>query len=647
MTQLPRNQMVQIIRLAIAGAASGVFLAAVLLWTVIGFVPELAGGLPEPLAEFGAPGAWWPLAVLIASIAVGLLTAKDLLPPSVPLATVAVGACGSAAALMGVAGYWPCSGDQSPGWTALRRTFDIFGGTMETPFGQVRGCPSAMPLGLQASRILALSAIVILAAKAISLLFSSGVHAFRARQAKHLVLFAGLSDETLPVAKALRLSLTEKEQLILVSAGEDPQRLHAVAREIGALALALDVGDRASVQRFLGSRRPGCLRGVYLMYTDNALNLRAMDHFLAASSFTDHTSEIPGRLVVRIDNSWHAEDWRRTAMTTSEGWLLDAVSCHELAARHTVQRLQEENIDQVIVSGTSAFELAVLAELAFQHRVQATVRHSRAAVVPRATIAGPRGNEIAAHFAAQLERFGIRSHPFLESSGEPIEHLMARDAVALLQSGDGEGESTFLAARHPSWRILVWDETVRGVSARLVGGMSKVGPTFDPVPGQGVDIWDWLGRIAHQRYLAIWRNGTPTVGDSVWGRWDEDLSAFTKESNIRSFVSVSRALGRMGRVWATRLGTAPSSQEAIRLTDDEMTSLARMEHDSWLRHHEEYGWSYAEERNDRLKRHPMMIPWEELDLDARRKDVEAVQGAIELFTALGFVLAQSSATPGA
>jgi hypothetical protein len=635
------QNLVRIIRVAVGGVAAAVFLVAVLIWTVIGFVPEFGRRLPGPLTDFGAPDSWWPLAVPFLALAIGLFALSDVLPPSPPLATLAVGACGSSAALMGVAGYWPCSGDEAPGWTALRRTFDIFGGTMELPFGQGSGCPTTMPLGLQASRLLALSAIVILAAKAISLLFSSGVHALKARQAKHVVLFAGLSDETLPAAKAIQQSLTEKEQLILVSGGEDPQKLHAVAREIGALTLALDVGDGAAVKRFLSSRSAGSVRGVYLMHADSARNLKAKDHFLAASMFREHNTEVPGRLVVRIDNPWHAEDWRHTALTTAYGWLLDAVSCYEIAARHALHRLREEKIGQVIVVGASPFELAVLAELSFQHRVQNAIGRSQNVPVPYATIAGPRGAEIADHFADQLERFGIHSHRFVASSGEPLEQLMDGDSVALVQAADLEGESTFLAARHPSWRIMIWDDAVRGVTAPLMGRLSKVGPTFEPVPGEGLGLWDWLGRIAHERFLRIWENGVPIIGDRVKGRWGEDLSAFTKESNIRSFVSVSRAIGEMGRVWATRIGSSSHPQEDSPLTQAETKLLARLEHDSWVRHHAEYGWCYAEQRDDRRKRHTQMVPWENLDDEARRKDVEAVETVIELFATLGFVLAHA------
>ncbi|WP_332601822.1 RyR domain-containing protein [Arthrobacter sp. S2(2024)] len=632
---------VHIIRLAVGAIAAAVFLVAVFTWTVIGFVPEFSRRLPEPLTDFGTPDSWWPLAVPFVAIIVGLLAVNHVLPPSVRMATVAVGACGSSAVLMGVAGYWPCSGEEAPGWTALRRTFDIFGGTMDLPFGEGHGCPATMPLGLQASRLLALAAIVILAAKAISLLFSSSIDALKARQAKHVVLFAGLSDETLLAAKAIKQSLTDKEQLILLSGGEDPQRLHAVAREIGALTLALDVGDGAAVNRFLNSRSAGSVRGVYLMHSDSARNLKAKDHFLAASMISGRTTEVPGRLVVRIDNPWHAEDWRHTAMTTVCGWLLDAVSCHELAARHAVYRLREEKIGRVIVVGASPFELAFLAELSFQHRVQAAMGDTQGALVPYATIAGPRGNEIAEHFADQLERFGIHSHRFVASSGEPIEQLMEGDAVALVQAADQEGESTFLAARHPEWRIMIWDDAVRGVTAPLMGRLSKVGPTLEPVPGEGLGIWDWLGRIAHERYLRVWENGVPTIGDSVRGRWGDDLSAFTKESNMRSFVSMSRAISQMGRVWATRLGSASHPQEESTLTQAETMLLARLEHDSWVRHHQEYGWSYAEQRDNRRKRHTLMVPWENLDEDARRKDFEAVQVVIEVFATLGFVLANA------
>lgn len=72
------------------------------------------------------------------------------------------------------------------------------------------------------------------------------------------------------------------------------------------------------------------------MSTDSAANFRAMDALLRAGrrlGSTTPRTEVPGWVVVRVDNPWHAEDWRRKQMTGRPGWLFDAASMREIAGR--------------------------------------------------------------------------------------------------------------------------------------------------------------------------------------------------------------------------------------------------------------------------------------------------------------------------
>lgn len=62
--------------------------------------------------------------------------------------------------------------------------------------------------------------------------------------------------------------------------------------------------------------------------------------------------------------------------------------------------------------------------------------------------------------------------------------------------------------------------------------------------------------------------------------------------------------------------------------------IARHNHDVWANGRIQEGWSYGHERNDKLKTHPGLVPYEELseaekDYD-RRSVIESLKGAMAL-----------------
>lgn len=178
----------------------------------------------------------------------------------------------------------------------------------------------------------------------------------------------------------------------------------------------------------------------------------------------------------------------------------------------------------------------------------------------------------------------------------------------------------------------------------MLGGLSIVGPTLEPVLQSGIDIWERLARVKHQIYLYEWRGGVAVPGDPNRGDWDEDLDEFAKESNIRSFVTFCRSIAALGRQWATDLGEGGAQSEHP-LEPAELLVVAQHEHDSWVRHHVEYGWRFGDHNRDgdtsgrtKAKLHPDIIEWEALSAEDKRKDEENVANTISLMKSLGFTL---------
>ena len=60
-------------------------------------------------------------------------------------------------------------------------------------------------------------------------------------------------------------------------------------------------------------------------------------------------------------------------------------------------------------------------------------------------------------------------------------------------------------------------------------------------------------------------------------------------------------------------------------SDEELELLAGLEHDRWCADRKRDGWSYGLVRNNDAKRHPDLVPWDQLTEDTKDKDREAVR----------------------
>ena len=64
--------------------------------------------------------------------------------------------------------------------------------------------------------------------------------------------------------------------------------------------------------------------------------------------------------------------------------------------------------------------------------------------------------------------------------------------------------------------------------------------------------------------------------------------------------------------------------EVFSNADPEKRDICReMEHRRWLRFHQMYNWTYSPERDNLMRRHPMMLPYSELTEEEKEKDAYA------------------------
>ena len=64
--------------------------------------------------------------------------------------------------------------------------------------------------------------------------------------------------------------------------------------------------------------------------------------------------------------------------------------------------------------------------------------------------------------------------------------------------------------------------------------------------------------------------------------------------------------------------------------------MSKNVHDVWAETRIQQGWTYGEQRNDELKTHPCLVPYEELPEEEKEYDRNTSIGTLKLIVKLGF-----------
>ena len=83
----------------------------------------------------------------------------------------------------------------------------------------------------------------------------------------------------------------------------------------------------------------------------------------------------------------------------------------------------------------------------------------------------------------------------------------------------------------------------------------------------------------------------------------------------------------------------PMDTSDIQLPDELnvlIEQMAQNVHEVWAESRIAQGWSYGEERNDTLKHHPCLVPYEELPEVEKAYDRDTALGTLKLISKLGF-----------
>jgi hypothetical protein len=528
-------------------------------------------------------------------------------------------ALGTATVLvLGTAGYLRCpDATLSAGWSTVSRVVGLLLGNYDVTGFDGGQCGAGVPLALQFARLVAVVVLFAAASRAVAALFRGQLDRILARVARRIVLVVGADDTSASLLPALAAHRSAATHVIVT---EDPAAPWVRrARGAGWRVVAGDASDAAVLRPLLRRTRDRhVLRSLAVLAADSTSTQRLVR---AVERAIDGTrSAHPVSALLRIDDAWQAEDWRRRYLGRAAEWVVDTISADEVTARMVVEDALRSGTDRLVVIGSGGLTFAVLAEIAQQSREHAVLGE---APVPPVVVLDPAGSGVLAQHAFSQRRFGNE----LGLRATAIDAIPTADAIAAAAQGSAAAArlAAVLGAEAPTWLVYSRLAEVAGLGAEpLLARVYAYGSTLD-AGGRPVGNWERIARLGHERYVR--EHPDPDIPSRR--PWNT-LAPFYRASNVRQVMTTLESAVTVGRSWgaAETAGTRPSAEQLER--------MAQLEHDSWRTHLLESGWKPGATRDDAGRRHPDLVSWEGLTDEARAKTREGVISSLELLATLGY-----------
>jgi hypothetical protein len=116
----------------------------------------------------------------------------------------------------------------------------------------------------------------------------------------------------------------------------------------------------------------------------------------------------------------------------------------------------------------------------------------------------------------------------------------------------------------------------------------------------------------------------------LWAELREEL----KESNRKQADDIPNKLRAVGCGFETM--PAGETAQPIRIHRDEVKVMARLEHDRWNQERLREGWRLGPKKNNDEGITPYMVPFDDLDAETQKWNVEAVRAIPDLVKRAGF-----------
>lgn len=186
---------------------------------------------------------------------------------------------------------------------------------------------------------------------------------------------------------------------------------------------------------------------------------------------------------------------------------------------------------------------------------------------------------------------------------------------------------------------LLVDDEVTQDPLRQIQGFSLLDRTCTAEAVDG-GTNETVARAIHQDYLDRARElGITGSAVTEWEQLDRD----SQESNRRAADGAVAALGRVGCVLTPYYGWDGAG---FHFSEDELEILAQAEHERWSEDRRRAGWTYAAVRDDDRRRHPALVPWDELPEHEKAKNRESSAQLPPVLARAGFELIRVPSAPG-
>ena len=144
-----------------------------------------------------------------------------------------------------------------------------------------------------------------------------------------------------------------------------------------------------------------------------------------------------------------------------------------------------------------------------------------------------------------------------------------------------------------------------------------------------------LARAAHRDYVRRrLADGADPASDPALAAWD-DLPEDLRESNRAQVADIPAKLGAIGYEFAP---TDDWDADLFQLTQEQVETLARMEHTRYVEERLRAGYRYGPVRDAAAKLSPYLVPWEQLSEDVRDLDRDAVRLIPSILAAAGYAI---------
>lgn len=188
--------------------------------------------------------------------------------------------------------------------------------------------------------------------------------------------------------------------------------------------------------------------------------------------------------------------------------------------------------------------------------------------------------------------------------------------------------------------VLLPAEAAAEALGPLLHGVGRVCPVFLPAGAAAFDLLhddmrERLARALHAAYLVTRRGASDFGGRPADCPW-EQLGVDARTGN---FAHIEGMTSQLRAAWYEIEPLSDWDEEPEALPADAVEAMAELEHLRWMGGLVAAGYAWGLERQDHdPRRHPLLMPWLELDEETRRIDRDLVSERPRLLAQAGFRL---------